>query len=122
MSRRNFVSASAFAGVGALVSSGFATRAEAQSASPTPTTSTSLKADDMFFHDADLNYNFLTLLGFRVMGSWTSARRSRSPARSPTATLPASCAPSRAPETSSRPSRIALSAGAVPSSARSAYL
>jgi hypothetical protein len=69
MNRRNLLRASAVAGAGSLLTSNLVTTASAQSAAPASTTATTgSTANDMLFHDADLNYNFLTLLGFARYG------------------------------------------------------
>ncbi|MBV9323602.1 MAG: hypothetical protein JO352_07460 [Chloroflexi bacterium] len=68
MNRRNLLRASVSAGAGALLTSGIAATASAQSVPPAATTTPAQGPDDMFFKDQDLNYNLLTLLGFARYG------------------------------------------------------
>jgi hypothetical protein len=60
MTRRDLLRASALVGAGTVLAPGVAGSAAAQPAPPS--------SPDMFFHDSDLNYNFLVLLGWARYG------------------------------------------------------
>ena len=69
MNRRRLFRASALAGAGAVLAPGLAGPAAAQRVSATPAAEPAPPSSpDTFFHDPDLNYNLLILLGYARFG------------------------------------------------------
>ena len=70
MQRRNLLRTSALAGAATVFAYGLSATVSAQSeqAPPSATSNATPASHDAFFKDADLNYNFLTLLGFARYG------------------------------------------------------
>lgn len=69
MNRRRFLNASALSSAGVLLSPAVTGTANAQPvSSPPDATTTAPSSHDTFFHDADLNYHILSVLGFARYG------------------------------------------------------